>query len=1111
MGFFSFLSRKSHREKSGNPLKSQDYKSTSLGALPVQGPYPAAGNGPNVLESLTRPRPETGRTETSLAIDREDPAPAPAPAPAVPRFREELVERPSTAPNGSSPGPSWNNYSNKLKKGPSRGAPPVSFRMFKRTSVAQDSRPGSRGTDKASSALQQQATPSHAGSRSRASSLRSENGRGFKDVLDAQSEIRPADFRTRVKAAGARDYGEDVADRNLALNGFNLEAPQVQAFYGQSCSVPSLSRLSRSEDPLRKLERRPSLYDTGVRAQSLTSTTQFPVLSRSGGSQATLRSLDRHERASVFARDSTTCPRYESPGERRPSHSANTFIPAPQTSGGRTRSMDRTVRFYPFEKRNGSPRPTTAAEKSIDTPRGSSPRPNTSTPILLNQPWVTKQGPMRPSMVPRDSVLLTRQRADQTTSPDHANDEANFSGGTSFKTERSYSLRSSSAYPRASVIESPRKRHSLHTLQPSVSSPVASREGPATTTPSLFLAPTREQQSLTCPPTSSKRDKPDEMGFILPSIPVQDVFPKASLMDKLIPSPSSVAPFTSPETSVPSQRQTDNANSPVDACERLHTNPRSLRASSVSSATATVSDTSSNPFQRPHSRHTVNTSVDLSAPSPKAGSRTSLHTPPPPPVIDASTSALATDLDTTIVSSPDSNDFNIDDYVSSDDDSIAGSRHPLGDGEEDLLFNDSGYGAGGMQLPGLFDSLALTPASRQTSQQTLQHHSSSPTLSPPWSSGRRMMNYTGDSFGRAAGRRFIIDTGAVDDDEDEYDNHESDATSELAAYQALGDDAGHDGNDEDSLYSRRSSDRRQESLAGTRPPPVVLHPSRAANRLSAIIPPNATATTNTTTKIPRPSSAHYRDPPYHKHSVHHSQARYVVGETAVIEELEEQGTGGAEQLATTITAAADSNTKAAAITAPRKETAATTTIRSTKKMHVLHDETTAKDQMVYSAVDVLAAVKLRKEIKARNRAAGGTGPGATKMSINRSSSRWSIANSNSSSSLAATNGLGSGGPATNLKSDDQDGSDDTMSPRSRNSRPVSSINISSGAGSNIRGRVITDLSRDLEEDNNNNKKKRLVQVEVREVGLGLTLGKPQAQVNGREGKKKVRHVADCVR
>ncbi|KAM7216199.1 hypothetical protein V8F06_008416, partial [Rhypophila decipiens] len=699
MGFFSFLSRKSHREKSGNPLKSQNYKSTSLGALPVQGkdnrvdratvrhhgltqlgPYPAAGNGPSVLESLTRPRPETGRTQTSLATDGEDPvpAPAPAPAPAVPRFREELVERPSTAPNGngSSPGPSWNNYSNKLKKGPSRGAPPVSFRMFKRTSVAQDSRPGSRGTDKASSASQQQATPSHAGSRSRASSLRSENGRGFKDVLDAQSEIRPADFRTRVKAAGARDYGEDVADRNLALNGFNLEAPQVQAFYGQSSSVPALSRLSRSDDPLLQLERRPSLYDTGVRAQSLTSTTQFPLLSRSGGSQATLRSLDRHERASAFARDSTTCP----------------------TSGGRARSMDRTVRFYPFEKRNGSPRPTTAAEKSIDTRRGSSPRPNTSAPVLLNQPWVTKQGPMRPLMVPRDSVLLARQRADQTTSPDHANDEANFSGGTSFKTERSYPLRSPSAYPSASVIESPRKRHSLHTLQPSVSSPVASREGPATITPSLFLAPTREQQSLTCPPTSSKRDKPDETGFILPSIPVQDVFPKASLMDRLIPSPSSVAPFTSPETSVPSQQTTDNA--------------RSLRASSVSSATATVSDTSSNPFQRPHSRHTVNTSVDLSSQSPKAGSRASLHTPPPPPVIDASTSALATDLDTTIVSSPDSNDFNIDDYVSSDDDSIAGSRHPLGDGEEDLLFNDSGYGAGGMQLPGLFDSLALTPASR---------------------------------------------------------------------------------------------------------------------------------------------------------------------------------------------------------------------------------------------------------------------------------------------------------------------------------------------------------------------------------------------------------------
>lgn len=51
------------------------------------------------------------------------------------------------------------------------------------------------------------------------------------DLLDAQSEFKPADFRSRVQAAGARDYGEDVAERNLGVNGVDLTSPAVKAFY----------------------------------------------------------------------------------------------------------------------------------------------------------------------------------------------------------------------------------------------------------------------------------------------------------------------------------------------------------------------------------------------------------------------------------------------------------------------------------------------------------------------------------------------------------------------------------------------------------------------------------------------------------------------------------------------------------------------------------------------------------------------------------------------------------------------------------------------------------------------------------------------------------------
>ncbi|KAL7941515.1 hypothetical protein V8C42DRAFT_334796 [Trichoderma barbatum] len=37
----------------------------------------------------------------------------------------------------------------------------------------------------------------------------------FVDILDAQGELKPYDFRSRVQASGSRDYGEDVADRNI--------------------------------------------------------------------------------------------------------------------------------------------------------------------------------------------------------------------------------------------------------------------------------------------------------------------------------------------------------------------------------------------------------------------------------------------------------------------------------------------------------------------------------------------------------------------------------------------------------------------------------------------------------------------------------------------------------------------------------------------------------------------------------------------------------------------------------------------------------------------------------------------------------------------------------
>ncbi len=200
--------------------------------------------------------------------------------------------------------------------------------------------------------------------------------------------------------------------------------------------------------------------------------------------------------------------------------------------------------------------------------------------------------------------------------------------------------------------------------------------------------------------------------------------------------------------------------SPEDNPEQATLRTRSLRGWSTSSATPTASDTSSNPFQRPHSRHTANTSIDLSHSTPsltKFPSHASLDsgTAMSPQPIRSGNGTITT--------------FNIDDYISSDDD-FAEPRRPRAEGEEDLLFSDSGYGLNGFQLPGLNGSLARA-ASSPKDKQLLAHARSSISLPPI---------YDCDSFGRAGARRFILDTAA--DSEDESD----DLDSPLASPQSLG-------------------------------------------------------------------------------------------------------------------------------------------------------------------------------------------------------------------------------------------------------------------------------------------------------------------------------------
>ncbi|KAI6784782.1 uncharacterized protein J7T54_007875 [Emericellopsis cladophorae] len=181
---------------------------------------------------------------------------APAPAPTVPRHRSKSVGRPNTAPTAqfapsSSPRPK-SAGKNGISRSPSR-----------KPFIVQKTRPGPpylvgvSGADDDDDELppvppiaahfQASAPSSPVTSKGPGSvngsimsgSAQSAGGKsGYVDILDAQGALRPSDFKSRLRATGARDYGEDVAERNMGVNGVDLNSPPVAAFYALTGGGP---------------------------------------------------------------------------------------------------------------------------------------------------------------------------------------------------------------------------------------------------------------------------------------------------------------------------------------------------------------------------------------------------------------------------------------------------------------------------------------------------------------------------------------------------------------------------------------------------------------------------------------------------------------------------------------------------------------------------------------------------------------------------------------------------------------------------------------------------------------------------------------------------------
>ncbi|OAQ58137.1 hypothetical protein VFPPC_11592 [Pochonia chlamydosporia 170] len=64
---------------------------------------------------------------------------------------------------------------------------------------------------------------------------------GHIDLLDAQGGLKPYDFRARIQAAGVRDYGEDVAERNMGENGVDVRSVAAQEFYEKEQRISTTS------------------------------------------------------------------------------------------------------------------------------------------------------------------------------------------------------------------------------------------------------------------------------------------------------------------------------------------------------------------------------------------------------------------------------------------------------------------------------------------------------------------------------------------------------------------------------------------------------------------------------------------------------------------------------------------------------------------------------------------------------------------------------------------------------------------------------------------------------------------------------------------------------
>ncbi|KAL0472217.1 hypothetical protein QR685DRAFT_229567 [Neurospora intermedia] len=325
MGFLRLFSKRSgNKSKVDVSPKSLDYEAMVAGAPPVLGTNPARGNGPLQIKILPR---DVSDAQIAVKADGLVADGFPMPSPVTPSFRAEDIERPSSAPNG------FRTLSRSLVAGGSlrvtRGAksllkrpPPLSFRVPRPETSPRPRSISQNGIDTIVFAQPQVALSVH----SRSNSIVSNTGSRYRDIIEAHSEIKPINFKIRMKATGIRNYGEDVAERNLGENGHNLDSPSVKAFYARSSMI---SEKSKMDEITKQLESEPN--SRRARAPAVALNPPIDLATNSTISQTSPRATTSYEpNSSSYAHPDRTL----SLGVRLPvncnlqhSRSVNPFLP----------------------------------------------------------------------------------------------------------------------------------------------------------------------------------------------------------------------------------------------------------------------------------------------------------------------------------------------------------------------------------------------------------------------------------------------------------------------------------------------------------------------------------------------------------------------------------------------------------------------------------------------------------------------------------------------------------------------------------------------------------------------------------------------------------------